>query len=56
VAGKLRADYGVEVKVLPGDVMNGIRISTHVYNNENDIEVLMKGLNHVVADLRETGG
>jgi selenocysteine lyase/cysteine desulfurase len=48
VAGKLREDFGVEVKVLPVDVFNGIRVSTHVYNSEKDIEVLANGLKKIL--------
>jgi len=44
LAARLRADHGVEVKVLPGNVLNGIRVSTHVYNSEDDIDVLVNGL------------
>ncbi len=49
VAEKLFVDHGVEVKVLPPDILNGIRVSTHVYNNEPDIEKFVAGLRKVLS-------
>jgi len=40
----LRAKYDLIVKVLPKSRLNGIRVSTHIYNSEDDVERLRGAL------------
>lgn len=46
---RLRTRHHVEVKVVPGNWFNGQRISTHLFNTEQDIDALLRAL---TAELR----
>jgi len=52
LADHLRETYSIVVKVLPPNLLNGIRISVHFYNTEQDIEALVIALNQA---LKKTG-
>lgn len=41
---RLRERHHVEVKVVPGNWFNGQRISTHLFNTEQDVEALVRAL------------
>lgn len=41
---RLREKHNVEVKVVPGNWLNGIRISTHLFNTEPDIDAVVRAL------------
>ena len=48
LARSLRAQHGVEVKVLSHGPWSGIRMSTHVYNDEEEIDRLLRALPNVL--------
>lgn len=41
---RLRAKHKIEVKVVPGNWLNGNRISTHLFNTERDVDALVAAL------------
>ena len=41
---RLRERYGLVVKVVPKVWMNGIRVSTHVFNTEREVGILLRAL------------
>lgn len=41
---RLREKHNVEVKVVPGNWFNGTRISTHLFNTEEDVDALVHAL------------
>ena len=43
---RLRSRHQIEVKVVPGNFLNGNRISTHVFNTEQDVERLVAAMRH----------
>lgn len=45
----LRTKHKVQVKVVPGNFFNGHRISTHLFNTERDVDVLIKALTTELA-------
>ena len=46
---RLREQHHVEVKVVPGNWFNGHRISTHLFNTEQDVDTFVRALS---AELR----
>jgi selenocysteine lyase/cysteine desulfurase len=46
---RLRARHRIEVKVVPGNFMNGQRISTHLFNTERDVDALVAALKTELA-------
>lgn len=40
----LRDKYGLIVKMVPKNWLNGIRVSTHIFNSEQDVDQLLKAL------------
>ncbi len=44
LAAKLQAKHGVVVKVVPRNLVNGLRVSSHVYNLEQDADRLLGAL------------
>jgi selenocysteine lyase/cysteine desulfurase len=44
LAIKLRSDHRVEVKVVPQELLNGHRVSTHAFNDEREIDRLVVAL------------
>ena len=47
--GMLRAKYNIEVKVVPKRWLNGIRLSPHIFNTQNEVDALLKALRTEVA-------
>lgn len=46
---RLRERHNVEVKVVPGNWFNGNRISTHLFNTEQDVDALVRALRAELA-------
>lgn len=46
---RLRDKHKIEVKVVPGNWFNGSRISTHLFNSEQDVDALVGALNIELA-------
>jgi len=46
---RLRDKHNIEVKVVPGNWFNGSRISTHLFNSEQDVDSLVAALNIELA-------
>lgn len=46
---RLSERHGVVVKVVPGQFLNGHRISTHLFNTEDDVEALIRALKAELA-------
>ena len=44
LARALRRNHGIEVKVLTHNLLRGIRLSTHVYNRQSDIDRVLRAL------------
>jgi selenocysteine lyase/cysteine desulfurase len=45
----LRTKHQIEVKVVPGNFLNGNRISTHLFNSEPDVDHFVDVLKRVLA-------
>ncbi len=41
---RLRDKHKIEVKVVPSNWFNGSRISTHIFNSEQDVDALVAAL------------
>jgi selenocysteine lyase/cysteine desulfurase len=46
---RLRKTHNIEVKVVPGNWFNGNRISTHLFNTEQDVDALVVALKKELA-------
>jgi selenocysteine lyase/cysteine desulfurase len=46
---RLRRKHNIEVKVVPGNWFNGIRISTHLFNTEQDVDAVVLALKEELA-------
>lgn len=46
---RLRTKHRIVVKVVPKNFFNGLRISTHVFNNQRDISALVTALRQEIA-------
>jgi selenocysteine lyase/cysteine desulfurase len=46
---RLRENFNIEVKVVPGNWFNGTRISTHLFNSEQDVDALVAALKKELA-------
>ncbi len=46
---KLHKDHHIYVKVVPGNWFNGQRISTHLFNSEQDVDALLTALRKALA-------
>jgi len=46
---RLREKHSVEVKVVPSNWLNGNRISTHLFNTEQDVDALVTALKAELA-------
>lgn len=46
---RLRKNHNIEVKVVPGNWFNGNRISTHLFNTEQDVDALVVALKKELA-------
>ena len=46
---RLRQKHNIEVKVVPGNWFNGTRISTHLFNTEQDVDALVAALQEALA-------
>jgi len=41
---RLRDKHNVQLKVVPKNWLNGNRVSTHLFNTEQDVDALVAGL------------
>jgi selenocysteine lyase/cysteine desulfurase len=47
--GMMREKHHIELKMVPKNWMNGIRVSTHLFNTEHDVDVLVSALRSELA-------
>lgn len=45
----MREKHRIELKVVPKNWMNGIRVSTHLFNTEQDVDALVAALRTELA-------
>jgi selenocysteine lyase/cysteine desulfurase len=45
----MREMHNIELKVVPSNWFNGIRVSTHLFNSEQDVDALVAALHGELA-------
>jgi selenocysteine lyase/cysteine desulfurase len=41
--------HNIQLKVVPKNLFSGIRVSTHLFNSEGDVDALVAALRHELA-------